>query len=94
MHNSTRSTTVEYKDFSGVSKHCNRKPPPSTEELSHHSGNAFAPVQQVALRCCAGTIPGGVQNLTGQRPEQPALVSELALPEQEVELSMLRSLAA
>lgn len=82
---------MDYKDFSGVSKHCSHKPSSaSTEELSHQSGKAFVPVQQVALRCCAGTIPGGVQNLTGQRPEQPILVSLLALSEQEVELSILR----
>lgn len=77
---------MDYKDFSGVSKHCSQPSSASTEELSHQSGNAFAPVQQIALRCCAGTIPGGVQNLTGQRPEQPALVSQLALPEPEVEI--------
>lgn len=80
---------MEDNDFSGVRKQCNHKPPTSTEELSHQSGNASAPEQQVALRCCAGSIPGGVQNLTVQRPEQPGLLSQLALPEQEVELMSL-----
>lgn len=48
IHSGTRrSTTVGNEDFSGVSKRCNHKPPTSTEELSHHSGNAFGP-------CAAG----------------------------------------
>lgn len=44
IHSGTRrGTTVGNEDFSGVSKHCNHKPPTSTKELSHHSGNAFGP---------------------------------------------------
>lgn len=95
IHSGTRrNTTVEYEDFSErVSKHCNHKPPTSTEELFSAVRKRFCPSAAGCSEMLC-TIPGGVQNLTGQRPEQPGLVSQLALPQQEGELSMLRSLAA
>lgn len=85
IRNSARwCITVEYKDFSGVSKRCNHKPPRSAEELS-----CFFPQWR--------RLPRDVVQAPSKEIFKiwtAGLVSQLALLGQEVGLGILRSLPA